>query len=487
MFMSTSTSIVIFGVSGDLAQRKLIPALVNLFQKGRIKGDFRIVGIAGRPWTDEDLREAARKSLAAYSWYKIDPQKWDLFAARLFYLSGDFRNEESYRRLSGRLAELEKGAANRIYYLATPPDYFADITEYLGKTKQVDETNGWRRVVIEKPFGTNYSSAKTLNEKIHRVLREDQIYRIDHYLGKETVQNILVARFANTIFEPVWNRNYIDNVQITVAETVGLEQRAKYYDMVGVVRDMFQNHLLQLMSLIAMEPAASYKPNDLRDEKVKVLKSIRRISMEDATSEAVMGQYRGYTKEEGVAIGSRTPTYAAIRFFIDNWRWQGVPFYLRSGKKMAEKVSEIVIQFKSPPHLMFPLPDDYEFTSNRLTLCLQPDEGIHLKFETKVPDTVAETKSVDLQYHYRDVFGDDAIPEAYERLLIDAINGDASLFTRGDRSELAWEIIDPIIQAWEDSDRSHLAIYEQGSWGPFEADAMLASDSSKWQLGCRDH
>jgi glucose-6-phosphate 1-dehydrogenase len=382
---------------------------------------------------------------------------------------------------------LEQGKANRLYYLATPPDFFIDIIENLGKTNQVSELNGWRRVVIEKPFGTDYSSAKKLNTDIHRVLREDQIYRIDHYLGKETVQNILVARFANTIFEPVWNRNYIDNVQITVAEKVGLEHRAKYYDTVGVVRDMFQNHLLQLLSLIAMEPAASYNPNDLRDEKVKVIKSIRRIPVDKVNSEAVRGQYRGYSEEEGVSTGTQTPTYAAIRFFIDNWRWQGVPFYLRSGKKMAEKVSEIVIQFKKPPHLMFPLPEEYEFSSNRLTLCLQPDEGIHLKFETKVPDTIAETKSVDLQYHYRDVFGTDSIPEAYERLLLDAINGDASLFTRGDRSELAWELIDPILQAWEDPLGPPLAIYEQGSWGPAEADTMLTINSHKWQRGCGNH
>lgn len=485
--MTTSTSIVIFGVSGDLAQRKLIPALFNLFQKDRLKGEFRIIGIAGRKWTDHDLRDTARKSLTEFSGYKIDPQKWNVFENSLFYLSGDFRDEASFQALSSKLSELEKDDANRLYYLATPPDYFTDIITYLGKTKQVNDERGWRRVVIEKPFGTDYVSAKKLNDDIHRVLREDQIYRIDHYLGKETVQNILIARFANTIFEPVWNRNYIENVQITVAEKVGLEHRAKYYDTVGVVRDMFQNHLLQLMALIAMEPAASYTPNDLRDEKMKALKAIRRIPKDLAFNESVLGQYRGYLNEEGVSEGSQTPTFAAIRFFIDNWRWQGVPFYLRSGKKMAEKVSEIVIQFKSPPHLMFPLPQDYEFTSNRLTLCLQPDEGIHLKFETKVPDTIAETKSVDLQYHYRDEFGKDAIPEAYERLLLDAINGDASLFTRGDRSELAWEIIDPIIQAWEGSSSKPLAIYEQGSWGPVEADELLAMDSRKWQHGCGNH
>lgn len=485
--MSDSTTIVIFGVSGDLAQRKLIPGLFNLFQKKRLRGNFRIVGLAGRPWTDEDLRETAKRSVAEFGKYNIEDRNCDRFMNRLYYISGNFRDELSYQTLANKLDSLEQGKANRLYYLATPPDFFIDIIKNLGKANLVDESEGWRRVVIEKPFGTDYQSAKKLNDEIHHVLREDQIYRIDHYLGKETVQNILVARFANTIFEPVWNRNYIDNVQITVAEKVGLERRAKYYDTVGVVRDMFQNHLLQLLSLIAMEPPASSLPNDLRDEKVKVIKSIRRITVENVKNEAVKGQYHGYSEEEGVSAGTQTPTYAAVRFYIDNWRWQGVPFYLRSGKKMPEKVSEISIQFKRPPHLMFPLPEEYEFTSNRLTLCLQPDEGIHLKFETKVPDTIAETRSVDLQYHYRDVFGENSIPEAYERLLLDAINGDTSLFNRGDQSELAWELIDPILQAWENPHGPQLAIYEPGSWGPVEANAMLAIASHKWQHGCGSH
>ena len=482
--MSESTTIVIFGISGDLAQRKLIPGLFNLFQKKRLIGDFRIVGLAGRPWKDEDLRETAAKSIAEFGGFKIEDRNCDEFLGRLFYISGNFREEQSYQMLSNELAALEKGKANRLYYLATPPEFFIDIIRNLGKANQFTESDGWRRVVIEKPFGTDYRTAKELNDEIHQVLREDQIYRIDHYLGKETVQNILVARFANTIFEPVWNRNYIDNVQITVAEIVGLEHRVKYFDKVGIVRDMFQNHLLQLLSLIAMEPAASDKPNDLRDEKVKLIKSIRRISVEDVKHEAVQGQYRGYAEEEGVSAGTRTPTYAAVRFYIDNWRWQGVPFYLCSGKRLATKVSEIAIQFKKPPHLMFPLPQEYEFTSNLLTFCLQPDEGIHLRFESKIPDTIAETRSVDLHYQYRDVFGENSIPEAYERLLLDAVNGDTSLFNRADQSELAWELVDPILQAWADPNGPPLAIYEQGSWGPIEADTMLAVTSTKWQRVC---
>lgn len=485
--ITNSTSILIFGISGDLAQRKLIPALFNLFQKGRLKNDFQIYGLAGRDWSDDDLRRNAREGVDRFAGYNVDEDTWSVFEKKLHYLSGNFREEDTYKKLAQMLAEQEDDAVNRLFYLATPPDFFTDIITNLGETGLTGENNGWRRVVIEKPFGTDLKSARKLNNDIHRVLREDQIYRIDHYLGKETVQNILIARFANTIFEPLWNRNFIDSVQITVAEKVGLERRAGYYDQVGVVRDMFQNHLLQLLSLVAMEPPASHKADDQRDEKVKVMKSIRKIPANQVALNAVRGQYRGYKEEDGVAADTQTATYAAIRFFIDNWRWQGVPFYLRSGKMMKDKVSEIVVQFKRPPHLMFPLPEEYEFTSNTLTLCLQPDEGIHVKFETKVPDTIAETRSVDLQYHYSDVFGEGSIPEAYERLLLDALSGDASLFTRSDRSELAWELLDPVIAAWERPDAPPPGIYEPGSWGPLEADALLETDSRKWIRGCGNH
>lgn len=485
--MTETTSIVIFGISGDLAQRKLIPALFNLYQKDRLTADFQIIGFAGRKWTDEDLRRNAREGIRSFTRYPVNENAWESFSKKLHYFSGDFRKPDSYEDLSHLLAKLEQNEGNRLFYLATPPDFFTDIISNLGYVGLLEEQNGWRRVVIEKPFGTNLESAQELNREIHRVLREDQIYRIDHYLGKETVQNILVARFANTIFEPLWNRNYIDSVQITVAEQVGLEGRAAYYDQVGVVRDMFQNHLLQLLSLVAMEPPASHKADDQRDEKVKVMKSIRKISPDQVGLHTVLGQYRGYKEEAGVAPGTQTATFAAIRFYIDNWRWQGVPFYLRSGKKMKEKVSEITVQFKPPPHLMFPLPADYEFTSNSLTLCLQPDEGIHVKFEAKVPDTIADTRQVDLEYHYRDVFGENSIPEAYERLLLDAKNGDASLFTRSDRSELAWALLDPILDAWEGPDAPPLALYEPGSWGPLEADWLLEKDARKWVKGCGDH
>ncbi|HUG33404.1 MAG TPA: glucose-6-phosphate dehydrogenase, partial [Anaerolineales bacterium] len=345
-------------------------------------------------------------------------------------------------------------------------------------TEQLTEREGWRRVVIEKPFGTDLKSAQSLNQQIHKTLNENQIYRIDHYLGKETVQNILVARFANTIFEPLWNRNYIDHVEITVAEIVGVEHRARFYDGIGVMRDMFQNHLLQLLSLVAMEPPASFEASALRNEKVKVLSSIRPMNAEAVAENTVRAQYKGYRAEEGVDPKTTTPTFAAVRLQVDNWRWQGVPFYLRSGKALNEKLSQITIEFKDPPHLLFnaakgnPIP-------NMLVLYLQPDEGIHWRFEAKVPDTISETRSVDMEFHYAEAFGKIAIPEAYERLLLDTISGDASLFTRADEVETAWGLIDPILQAWEAAHQP-IPTYKVGSWGPKEADELLAREGRQW-------
>jgi glucose-6-phosphate 1-dehydrogenase len=371
-----------------------------------------------------------------------------------------------------------------VYYLATPPEYFLEIVAGLSAAGLLDESSGWRRVVIEKPFGTSLETARALNASIHQVLREDQVFRIDHYLGKETVQNILVARFANTIFEPIWNRNYIENVQITVAETVGVETRGKYYDKAGVVRDMFQNHLLQLLTLVAMEPTSSYKADALRDEKLKVISAIRPISSAKAGKHTVLGQYRGYREEANVAPDSKTATFAVMRLFIDNWRWQGVPFYLRSGKKMAEKSSEIIIQFKNVPHRIFPMDDDFSASSNLLSLCLQPDEGIHLRFEAKVPGAITETRSVMMDFDYRDEFGENSLPDAYERLLLDVTLGDASLFTRADQTELSWQLIDPILAGWECADAPAPSIYEPGSWGPDESAKLLTADNCDWNKGC---
>ncbi|MBI4789791.1 MAG: glucose-6-phosphate dehydrogenase [Chloroflexi bacterium] len=487
--MADTTTIVIFGASGDLTQRKLIPALFNLRCKQRLPTNLQIVGVASTALTDADFRARLRAGVDQFAVAPFTENEWNDFSARLFYRAGarsvtDFK---TYARLAQSLAELERGEVDRLYYLATPPQFFADIVAGLGRAGMTNESAGWRRVVIEKPFGSDLASARALNQKLHQTLDEKQIYRIDHYLGKETVQNILVSRFANMVYEPLWNRNYIDHVQITVAEEVGVGHRAGYYDGVGVLRDMFQNHLLQLLSLVAMEPPASFDADASREQKVQVLKAIRPIAMDQVEHHTMRGQYRGYREEAGVARDSQTETYAALRLFIDNWRWQDVPFYLRSGKRMAEKSSEVIIQFKQPPHLMFPNPRERELEPNRLALCLQPDEGIHLRTQAKVPDTVADLRSVDLEFHYRDSFGADAIPEAYERLLLDALNGDASLFTRGDRAEIAWSLLDPIIAAWHSPDAPLLATYEPGSWGPLDADEFIARDGRMWLRGCGRH
>ena len=474
------TSIVIFGASGDLTQRKLIPSLFNLYCKGRMPKMYHIVGYGSSDYNDESFRAHLKEGMKEFSDAKYTEQEWNEFASHIFYLRHAYTRED-FERLNTFLHEWQGEAGNRVYYMATPPDAFPKIIDLLGETGQLKEDQGYRRVVIEKPFGTDLESAQKLNEQIHRVLSEKQIYRIDHYLGKETVQNILVARFANTIFEPLWNRNYIDHVEITVAEKVGVEHRAKFYDKVGILRDMFQNHLLQLLALTAMEPPISFEATALRNEKVKVLSAISPMSEDDVVESTVRGQYKGYRKEEGTDPNSTTPTYGAARLFIDNWRWQGVPFYLRSGKYLQEKISQITIEFKCPPHLLFPSGISSDMAPNVLVLYLQPDEGIHWRFEAKVPDTVAELRSVDMEFHYADSFGKTALPDAYERLLLDTMTGDASLFTRADEVETAWGIIEPILHVWE-AQKEPLAIYEPGTWGPKESDELLARDGRSWSM-----
>lgn len=472
------TTIIIFGASGDLTQRKLIPSLFHLFRKRRTPKNMQIIGFGGTEFSDEAFREHLIQGMKKFASFKFTDEEWNQFAPNLCYISGKYTELEHFKKLSEQLKKFENEEdANRLYYMALPPSVFPTIIDNLDKSDLLQENGAWRRVVLEKPFGTNLETAITLNKQVHKALNENQIYRIDHYLGKETVQNILFTRFANTIYEPIWNRNYIDHVQITVAEKVGLEHRAGFYDSVGVLRDMFQNHLLQLLTLVAMEPPASFNASHLRNEKVKVLSAIKPMTPEQVSTNTVRAQYKGYTEEKDVNPESTTPTYAALRLFINNWRWQGVPFYLRSGKNLAEKQSQIIIQFKEPPLAMFPM---QTMKPNMLVLFLQPDEGVHLRFEAKAPDKVNETRSVDMEFHYDDAFGKTAIPEAYERLLLDAIQGDASLFTRADEVEMAWSIIDPILQTWETHQTPPLATYKPASWGPAESDMLLAKDGRRW-------
>jgi glucose-6-phosphate 1-dehydrogenase len=475
---SLLTTIIIFGASGDLTQRKLIPSLFNLFRKRRTPKRLQIIGFGATEFSDDAFREHLLEGMKKFAGFEFTDEEWNLFAPNLCYISGKYAELEHFKKLSEQLKKFEGNEdANRLYYMALPPKVFPIIIDNLSNTEQLEENGGWRRVVLEKPFGTDLESAITLNKQVHKALNENQIYRIDHYLGKETVQNILFTRFANTIYEPIWNRNYIDHVQITVAEKVGLEHRAGFYDGVGVLRDMFQNHLLQLLTLVAMEPPASFSASALRNEKVKVLSAIKPLSPEEVSTNTVRAQYKGYTEEKDVSADSTTPTYAALRLFINNWRWKGVPFYLRSGKNLAEKQSQIIIQFKEPPLAMFPM---QTMKPNMLVLYLQPDEGVHLRFEAKAPDKVNETRSVDMEFHYDDAFGKTAIPEAYERLLLDAIQGDAPLFTRADEVEMAWSIIDPILQTWETHQTPPLAGYKPSTWGPAEADVLLAKDGRRW-------
>lgn len=472
-------TIVIFGASGDLTRRKLIPALFNLFRKGRLSAGTRIVGFARRPYSDDEFRVRLRAGAEEFNHSSFDANAWHSFASMVRYVKGNLDERDDYRRLQTCLDEMKGGPARRLYYLATAPSFYPITVSHLGDAGLAGLSDFTCNIVIEKPFGDDLKSARELNRAVYTVFREDQVFRIDHYLGKETAQNILFLRFANTIFEPVWNRRYVDHVQITVAETVDVGHRAGYYDLSGVLRDMFQNHLLQLLSLIAMEPPASFKADALRNEKVKVLSAIRPIELNDT----VLGQYDDYRATDNVEPDSQTPTYAALKLHIDNWRWRGVPFYLRSGKALKGKTSDIIIQFQCPPHLMFDLPGDYQLTPNILNLNIQPDEGIHLKFETKVPDSAQETRSVDMEFHYRSSFRDDPLPDAYERLLLDAIKGDASLFARSDEIEAAWRLIDPVIQGWESHRTPPIIRYQRGSWGPREADELLGRDGRVWRLG----
>lgn len=437
-------NIVIIGASGDLTQRKLIPALHSLGCEGLLSPHVQVIGLARSALAEDNLREHLFGGVVIYARHKPAPglcELWPQFARRITYLAGDYADPQTYRRLAQRLTQNDAEAGtqgNRLFYLAIPPTLYATVIQHLGQAGLQHSPTGWTRIIIEKPFGRDLESARQLNAQVHAVFDEEQIYRIDHYLGKETVQNILVLRFANSIFEPLWNRNYVDHVQITMAEDIGVEHRASYYEQAGVVRDMVQNHMLQLLTLTAMEPPTALNARTLRDEKVKVLQAVRPFALSDG----VWGQYEGYRAEPGVSPDSRTPTFVALRLYVDNWRWQGVPFYVRTGKRMAKKSTRITLQFKQVPHLLFP--ESTDLLPNSLSLFIQPDEGVNLCFETKVPGAGMRTKRVDMAFAYKEHFGEHLIPDAYERLLLDALQGDASLFARSDEIELAWRLVDPL-------------------------------------------
>ncbi len=472
-------TIVIFGASGDLTSRKLIPALYSLLKKKRLPVDTNIVGVSRSVYSHDQWREMLRESTARYAGGTFDDETWNAFAQQVHYSPGDLSDLEAFARLGALLKEIEpESGADRVYYLSTMPQLYRLAIEQLGAAGLADSSVHERRVIIEKPFGTDLQSAQELNTHVHRVFSEEQVYRIDHYLGKETVQNLFAMRFANSIFEPLWNRNYIDHVQITVAEEVVVGSRGAYYDAAGILRDMFQNHIFQLMMLTAMEPPPRFDAAMVRDEKVKVLHSVRPMQGGDFAAQTVRGQYDGYLQEPGVPADSVTETFAILKMYIDNWRWKNVPFYLRSGKAMSCRSSQIVIQFKSPPHLLFGK-KVRDFDANRLVIQVQPAEGIQLQIQSKVPDTEMKTRTSALDFRF-DGADTGGMPDGYQRLLLDALNGDASLFARSDEVELSWGIIDPIIAAWRSPAAPRLLSYAPGLWGPDEATDWMRKSRREW-------
>ncbi len=479
-----SHTIVIFGASGDLTSRKLIPALYGLAGKGRLPDDTRIVGFSRTEFSHDQWRNQLAESTERFVSGWFNRADWDKFARSIYYHAGDINHPDDFSRLQATLADCERGQpSTRVFYLSTAPRFYEPAIAHLGQAGMADETEAPRRIVIEKPFGTDLASARRLNEKLHEVFQEQQVYRIDHYLGKETVQNMLVMRFANTIFEPIWNRNYIDHVQITVAEEVTVGRRGDYYDHTGVLRDMFQNHLLQLMTITAMEVPVRFRADLVRDEKVKVLQAVRPLDAAEVAERTVRGQYEGYREEPGVPAYSKTPTFAALHLSVDNWRWQGVPFYLRSGKAMSCRTTQIVVQFREPPHMMFQPNSDRHIDANRMVMQIQPAEGIQIHFQSKVPDTEMHLRMSQLDFRFDRAFGG-GLPDAYQPLLLDALEGDASLFARSDEVELAWGIIDPIIDAWSKSDDPPVFEYEPGYWGPEPSTDWMRRQGREWFDSC---
>lgn len=491
-------TMVILGAGGDLTRRKLMPALFHLMGDGLLSDDFSIVGVARGPITDDSFRDTMHGALAADEAGVLEQESWNRFAERLVAVSGDLGDAATYAVIRERLMALERGTGarrGRLFYLALPPSTYRTAIVHLSESGLVPRladpgARPWARIIIEKPFGHDLESARALNRVMLQQFAEHQVYRIDHYLGKEAVQNLMVFRFANSIFEPVWDRDHVHHVQITAAESGGVEHRAGYYEEAGVVRDMFQNHLLQLLALTAMEPPAAFRADAVRDEKAKLLTAIRPVGADEIDRWAVRGQYAsgviagervpGYREEERVAPGSTTPTYAAARLLIDNWRWQGVPFFLRSGKRLPRRVTEIAIQFRQPPHLMFPLAAGQSIPPNVLAFRIQPDEAISLCLEVKAPDIDLRLVTASMEFSYAKGFGPSG-HSAYETLLLDCMLGDTTLFARSDGVEAAWRVVDPLTEAWEPRGPEDLPFYPAGEWGPAKADELIARDGASWR------
>ena len=486
--------VVIFGATGDLTRRKLLPALYRLAQQRLVPNEFAILGTARHTMTDEEFREAMRAAVTEFGPDEtLDDAAWQSFAKRIFYFGGEFNDAALYQELKSRLEKIDAEydtQGNRLFYLATAPDFFGLVAKQLGKAKlaKPEKPSAWTRIIVEKPFGHDLESARALNRELAKVFDEKQVYRIDHYLGKETVQNLLVFRFANSIFEPLWNRQYIDHIQITNAETLGVEGRGAYYEKAGALRDMIQNHVFQVTSLIAMEPPASLSANGVRDEKIKAMQSVRPFPMDQIEEFVVRGQYgpgtvlgdtvAGYREEPGVDPNSSTETFAALKLYFDNWRWAGVPFYLRSGKRLQKHVTEIAIQFKDVPHRLFD-ESDSPLQPNVLVIRIQPNEGISLRFAAKLPGQAMRIRSVNMDFRYGSSFGVKP-PEAYERLLLDCMLGDSTLYARRDMAERGWEIVTPILEAWT-KPAPDFSNYEAGSWGPQASFELIERDGRKWR------